>query len=49
LLEQRIPRCEWDAIVAAFDNEIDGGEHRLHLGEPGSMMAEEVGAWKIEL
>jgi hypothetical protein len=49
LLEQRIPRREWDAIVAAFDDEVDGGEHRLHLGEPGSMMAEEVGAWKIEL
>jgi hypothetical protein len=49
LLEQRIPRCEWDAIVAAFDNEIDGGEHRPHLGEPGSMMPEEVGSWEVEL
>lgn len=31
LLEQRIPRRQWDAIVAAFDNEVDGGEHHFHL------------------
>jgi hypothetical protein len=44
LLEQRIPRGERNAIVAAFDDEVDGAEHRFHFRKAGCMMPEEVGS-----
>jgi hypothetical protein len=49
LLEQRIPRGKRDAIVAAFDDEVDGAEHRFHFREAGCMMPEEVGSREGEL
>jgi hypothetical protein len=44
LLEQRIPRGKRNAIVAAFDDEVDGAEHRFHFREAGCMMPKEVGS-----
>lgn len=49
LLEQRIPRGKRNAIVAAFDDEVDGAEHRFHFREAGCMMPEEVGSREGEL
>ena len=45
--EEGIARCERDAIVTAFDNEVDGGEHRPHFGESSTGVAEEVSAGEI--
>ena len=45
-LEERIAGSERDAVVAAFEDEVDLGEERLHFGETGGMVAEEVGPGK---
>ncbi|KAI9647007.1 hypothetical protein NHQ30_005008 [Ciborinia camelliae] len=49
LFEQRIARRERDAIIATFDDEIDGREHRLHARKTGCMMPQIIGAGEREL
>jgi len=43
-LEERIAGGEGDAVVAAFENEVDLGEEGFHFGEAGGVVAEKVGA-----
>lgn len=46
IFKHRVSRRQRYTVVAAFDDEIDLGQHRPHLGETGGMMAEIVGAWQ---
>jgi hypothetical protein len=47
LFEEGVSRRKRHPVVTALDDEVNGGQHRLHLGEPGPVMAEEVGAGQV--
>jgi len=49
LLEEGVSASERHAVVAAFDDEINVGEHGDHFGEAGGVMAQEVGAGEVEV
>lgn len=42
-LEHGVAGGEGYAVVSTFYDELDGGDHLAHLGEAGSVVAEEVG------
>ena len=43
-LEKGVTGRDGEAVVAAFDDEVDGGEEGADLAEPGGVVAEVVGA-----
>lgn len=47
--EERVAGGEGHAVVPALDDEVDVGEHGDHFREAGGVMAEEVGAWEVEV
>jgi hypothetical protein len=49
LFEEGIARGEGHAVVAAFDDEVDGGEHGFHFREARGVVSQEVGAGEGEL